>query len=62
MRHAKGLCSFVTPLESTHSTRFLWLRLSPQWRNLASYLLVAALLVFAILYTTVISKRGRQEP
>ncbi|GLC50022.1 hypothetical protein PLESTB_000334000 [Pleodorina starrii] len=33
-----------------------------EWRNMWSYALILLLLLFAIIYVTVISKRGRQEP
>eukprot|EP00198_Chlamydomonas_reinhardtii_P014254 XP_001703591.1 predicted protein [Chlamydomonas reinhardtii] len=33
-----------------------------EWRNMWSYVLILLLLLFAIIYVTVISKRGKQEP
>ncbi|KAG2426437.1 hypothetical protein HYH02_014795 [Chlamydomonas schloesseri] len=33
-----------------------------EWRNMWSYVVILLLLLFAILYVTVISKRGKQEP
>ncbi|KXZ40822.1 hypothetical protein GPECTOR_2100g1094 [Gonium pectorale] len=33
-----------------------------EWRNMWSYALILLLLLFAVLYVTVISKRGHQEP
>ncbi|KAG2481945.1 hypothetical protein HYH03_019099 [Edaphochlamys debaryana] len=33
-----------------------------EWRNMWSYGLILLLLLFAVIYVTVISKRGRQEP